>query len=89
MKGVGLREASETARPATAKIGVFSLKVIVYGRKGVNSIEKISPLLVISYQLSVVSGGGSLEVVRKNSGRRLAVNCQKDRSQTDSLWYSR
>ena len=41
--------------------------------KGVNSIEKIPPLLVISYQLSVVSGGGSLEVVRKNSGRRLAV----------------
>ena len=40
--------------------------------KGVNSIEKISPLLVISYQLSVVSGGGSLEVVR-----RIAVGGQE------------
>ena len=37
----------------TDRIGVFSLKVIVYGRKGVNNIEKISPLLVISFQLSV------------------------------------
>ena len=52
MKGVGL-PASENARPATDRIGVFSLKVIVYGRKGVNYIEKISPLLVISCQLSV------------------------------------
>ena len=40
MKGVGLRESTENARPATAKIGIFSLKVIVYGMKGDNYIEK-------------------------------------------------
>ena len=40
MKGKRLWEASETLRPATAKIGVFILKVIVYGRKGDIRIEK-------------------------------------------------
>ena len=34
MKGVGLWEVSENLRPATDRIGIFSLKVIVYGRKG-------------------------------------------------------
>ena len=48
--------------------GFSRLKVIVYGRKGVDNIEKISPL-------SVVSGGGSLEVPSyKNSGQQLAVS---------------
>ena len=40
MKGVGLWEASETRRSAPAKIGVFSLKVIVYGVVGDIRIEK-------------------------------------------------
>ena len=40
MKGVGLREATENARPATDRIGVFSLKVIVYGVVGDIRIEK-------------------------------------------------
>ena len=40
MKGDSLRDASETPRPATDRIGVFSLKVIVYGMKGDNYIEK-------------------------------------------------
>ena len=53
MKGDSLWEVSENGRPATDRIGVLSLKVIVYGRKGVNNIEKISRF--ISYQLSVVS----------------------------------
>ena len=40
MKGDSLREASENARLATDRIGVYSLKVIVYGRKGDIRIEK-------------------------------------------------
>ena len=48
MKGVGLREATENGRPAPDRIALLSLKVIVYGRKGDNYIEKISPLLVVS-----------------------------------------
>ena len=47
-KGDSLREASGNLRPAMDRIGVFSLKVIVYGMKGVNNIEKIPPLLVFS-----------------------------------------
>ena len=34
VKGVGLWETSENPRPATAKIGIFSLRVSVYGMKG-------------------------------------------------------
>ena len=45
---IGLWEATENARPATDRIALLSLKVIVYGRKGDNYIEKISPLLVVS-----------------------------------------
>ena len=33
------------------RIGVFSLKVIVYGRKGDIRIGKIPPLLVISFNI--------------------------------------
>ena len=40
MKGDSLREVSENLRPVTAKIGIFVLKVIVYGRKGDIRIEK-------------------------------------------------
>ena len=51
MTGVGLWEVSENGRPAMDRIGGFSLKVIVYGMKSVNNIEKISPLLVISFNI--------------------------------------
>ena len=40
MKGDSLWDTSETRRPAPAKIGVFSLKVIVYGVVGDIRIEK-------------------------------------------------
>ena len=40
MKGDSLRDASGNARPAPDRIGVFSLKVIVYGVVGDIRIEK-------------------------------------------------
>ena len=79
MKGVGLRDercrftGSHWKRTSSkGKNRSFYSKGDSLWEKGVNSIEKISPLLVISYQFSVVSGAGSLEVWKLSE--RIAVS---------------